>query len=286
MKEKIILGTAQFGLNYGINNERGKIPESEIIEILSLAYNNDITFLDTAEAYGDAQKRIGKVLGKHTELKFNIITKFFNKNFNGNFRERIVSDLNTLKVNTLYAYFFHNKKDFEDNSEKLSQLTRIKEEGLIKKIGVSLYTNEEVEDVLNKEYKIDIIQLPFNLLDNDNKKGDILKRMKDKGIEVHTRSVFLQGLFFKKDLPENLLPLLPYTNTLRKIAADYSISLEKLAINYCINHSYIDKVLIGVDSKEQLKKNIDSVGKIDKRILSKINTIDVENTQLLNPSNW
>lgn len=283
---KIVIGTANFGLDYGINNDKGKLTDAEIIEILYLAFINNITYLDTAEAYGDAQKRIGKVLEKHPELKFNIITKFYNHEFNGNFRERVENDINALKVKKLYGYLFHKKNDFDKYYNKLPQLVELKKEGLIKKIGVSLYSNNEIEDVLNKDFQVDIIQIPFNVLDNNNKRGEILSGVKKRGIEIHTRSAFLQGLFFKKELPGNLLALQPYLNSLLQISKEMSLPIEQLALNYCLNQPFIDKVLIGIDSKKQLRENLKVVDKMDSKILNKINAIDVTNTQLLNPTNW
>ena len=184
---------------------------------------------------------------------------------------------------------FHSYNDFKMNiNNDPKVLDKIKNSGLVKKIGVSVYSNDEIEELIN--YKnIGLIQLPFNLFDNEYQRKEILEKAKKRNIEIHTRSVFLQGLFFKNINTLNTI-LLPFKNDLIKlglILKNYNIDMNSLALNYAINKPYIDKVLIGVDSLEQLKNNIKATESIcDKSIYRKIDTIKVENTELLNPSNW
>ncbi len=195
---KIILGTVQFGLDYGINNKAGKPTYDTIKEILDLSFKKNINFLDTAEAYGDSQEKIGNY-HSHSSNVFRVITKFSpsRKDLPNNISERIKCNLNTLKVESLYSYMFHSYTDFKTYFSLFKkELLSMKNEGLIKKIGVSLNSNEEIEDVLNCNH-IDLIQLPFNLLDNNNQRKKTLIKAKEKGLEIHTRSVFLQGLFLK-----------------------------------------------------------------------------------------
>tara|TARA_Y100000766_G_C18492710_1_gene405563 strand:- start:65 stop:556 length:492 start_codon:yes stop_codon:yes gene_type:complete len=163
----------------------------------------------------------------------------------------------------------------------------MKNEGLIKKIGVSLNSNEEIEDVLKCDY-IDLIQLPFNLLDNNNQRKKILIKAKEMGVEIHTRSVFLQGLFFKKlkSLEGNLKCLEIYLKQLHELTSE-NLKINDIALNYAINQPFIDAVLIGVDNPNQLNLNLQSVNKyLPKSILEDINSIKVNEKELLNPFNW
>jgi len=284
--DKIILGTVQFGLDYGINNKAGRPSDIELEKILLQAYDNNIFFLDTAEAYGDAQKRIGAFHLSHPNRKFNIISKFHEPAFFGNFRIHIFNDLRELNTDILYAYLFHNLNDLKKYSKNVDQLIKLKEEGFICKLGVSLYTIDEIEQVLNKFDFIDLIQIPFNIFDNINQKGNIILKMKEKGIEVHTRSAFLQGLFFNKKLPNKLISLQPYIDILYKLSSKYSLPVSELALNYCLCQPNISKVLIGVDTESQLIENISGVNQLSSEILEEINNIYIENTKLLNPVNW
>ncbi|WBX74535.1 aldo/keto reductase [Tenacibaculum pacificus] len=289
IKNKLILGTVQFGLNYGINNSVGKPSTENIKAILNLAFNNGIELLDTAEAYGNSQERIGEYHQNSTH-KFQVITKFSSvvKGLSLNIKERVFQNIKTLQIDSLYGYMFHSFSDFENYYPSFEkELISLKKDGVITKIGVSLYSNEEFEKVLEYE-NISLVQLPFNLLDNEIKRNKILSKAKNKGIEIHTRSAFLQGLFFKQanDLNKNLKPLSSPINKLQNLCSeDYKIN--DLALNYVYSQKNISKVLIGVDTIEQLKSNLESINKsISKEQLKVINTINIKETDLLNPSNW
>lgn len=287
---KVILGTAQFGLDYGINNLNGKPSDFTVKQILDFAYDNNIRYLDTAEAYGDSQSRIGKYL-ENSINKFNIITKFSPSvnDLPEDMIQRVLNNLKILNTESLYCYMFHSFNDFcsyfESNREKIGYL---KERNYIKKVGVSIYTNDELEKVLAYG-NVDLIQLPFNLLDNDNLRGPLLKKARLMNIEVHSRSVFLQGLFFRdlNKLRGNLSPLKKYIEMLQLITLKHNISMGDLALNYACENNNIDKVLIGVENLNQLESNIQSLAhSFDKSIFSEIYQIKVKETSLLNPSNW
>ena len=289
MNSKLILGTVQFGLDYGVNNTSGKPSKENIKSILDFAYNSGIQLLDTAEAYGDSQNKIGEYHNNSTN-KFNVITKF-NSNTEGfslNIIERVYNNLKILDVDKLYCYMFHSFDGFNKYFEKYRKdLLILKRDGIINNIGVSLYSNDELESVL-KFNEITLVQLPFNLLDNNNKRGNIIKKAKAKGIEIHTRSAFLQGLFFKNtsELTIKIKLLEPYLNLLNDLC-DEDYKMNDLALNYVCNQKNIDKVLIGVDNVQQLESNILSEKKyIKKELTNNIEAIDVEETKLLNPSNW
>lgn len=287
---KIILGTVQFGLNYGINNTEGKPSVAAVKAILDAAYSNNITMLDTAEAYGDSQEVIGNYHRK-SQNKFKIVTKFsFTRiDLPENWIDRVKKNLEALAVDHLYCYMFHNYNDFlARHTKNRDIIQKLKEEGLIRKFGISVYSNEEIEQVINHK-EIDVIQLPFNLLDNYSQRNEVLKKAKEKGIEIHTRSVFLQGLFFKNidELPLKIQPLKKELMKIRKLTRINKISLSDLALNYVYSQSLIDNVLIGVDSVNHLNENIKSLqANIPSLIFDQINTIEVKNKALLNPSNW
>tara|TARA_B100002052_G_scaffold293064_1_gene315611 strand:+ start:926 stop:1801 length:876 start_codon:yes stop_codon:yes gene_type:complete len=285
---KLILGTVQFGLNYGINNNEGKPSKKKVKDILDYAYLNGIRFLDTAEAYGDSQIRIGEYHRLSTN-KYNVITKFFPqaKNMSKKIYERVNNNISNLGINELYCYMFHSFKDYNDYFTIFKKdLNLLKQKGKIKKIGVSIYSNDELK-VLIKNNDIDLVQLPFNLLDNSRKREKILLKAKSLNIEIHTRSVFLQGLFFKdqKNIPVQINKLIPYLKKINSLTT--KSRLNDLALNYVYSKDYIDHVLIGVDNVDQLKSNINSLEKCStKNKFAEIDKINVKDYLLLNPSNW
>lgn len=290
MKNKIILGTVQFGLDYGINNPNGKPNQILVNELLDTALEKEVVILDTAEAYGDSQEVIGRY-HQQSKRKFKIITKFSSSRTDlpSDINARVKINIKTLAVDSLYCYMFHNYADFKAYYPVFkSNIAELKEEGLIKKIGVSIYTNEELEDLLNFE-AIEVVQLPFNLLDNAKHRASILKRAKAKGIEIHTRSAFLQGLFFKEEeaIPESIQPLNSALNKIKRMAESHNLEISCLALNYVCQKEYIDNVLIGVDTVKQLKENLELIeNQLAKDVMLEVDQIDVEEKSLLNPSNW
>lgn len=282
MSDKLILGTVQFGLNYGVNNTQGKPERENVFQILSFAYKNGIRYLDTAELYGNSHDLIGEFHQLNPDKKFEIITKFPH-DFNISLEDKINTYLDQLAVNHIHAILFHSFESYK--THKIELIEKINN---VDKIGVSVYTNEQMEVVIN-DSNIDIIQLPFNLLDNTNLRGDLLKKAKEKNKIIHTRSAFLQGLFFmKKDSPNKIRAKLEKElNIIFDISLKYSISLGSLALNYCLRQPNIDGVLIGVDSLAQLKENISyAVSDISDEYVRDINTIRINDVELLNPSLW
>lgn len=286
MSAKLILGTVQFGLNYGINNISGKPSVEAIEKIFRKAYASGIRQLDTAEAYGDAQKLIGLFHQKQNIL-FDVNTKFkgVKTELLSNELAKVIDELKVEKINT---WFYHSFADYSNYPGLLKELTDIKKQGLIKKIGVSVYSNTEFEKVIGDE-AVDVIQLPFNLLDNFSYRGALLVKAKQQLKTIQVRSVFLQGLFFKDltTLPVYLLPLKPYLIKLHQLSEDKGLSMESLCLQYTNAQNYIDEIIIGVDTEEQLERNIQALNsQLDQETREAIDNIKVTETELLYPYNW
>lgn len=286
MVNKLILGTAQFGLNYGINNLLGKPKKETVFEILSYAYENGIRFLDSAELYGNAHDIIGEFHKIYPSKKFQIITKLPH-DFDGVLDNKIKNYLNQLNIDSLNAILFHSFDSYVRHKLHLEDIVKCKNIDF-KYLGVSVYTNEQMNEVIN-DVNIDIIQIPFNLFDNLNLRGELLIKAKSKNKLIHTRSAFLQGLFFmKKDNPNSIrIKLENEFNIVESISFKSSISIGSVALNYCLLQPNIDGVLVGVDSLHQLKENISySKQNIPHQFLDQINSIRVDNVELLNPTMW
>ncbi len=284
---KFILGTVQMGLNYGVNNTNGKVSLEESHEILEYAFDNGIKILDSAEAYGNAHEVIGLFHKNHPNKSFEIITKLPHQ-FDADINDKVNTYLTDLQVSQLHALLFHSFSSYKKNISNFRVLTDLKASGKIKHIGVSVYTNEEIEAVLLND-EVDIIQLPFNLFDNSNLRGDILEKANSKGKIIHTRSALLQGLFFKAIDSENktVQSLKHEMSQLSNISKTSKAPIAQLALNYCLQQKTIDNVLIGVDSKQQLEDNLNSLNyTLENRTVNEINNIKVANINLLNPSLW
>ena len=288
MSSKLILGTVQLGLEYGINNSIGKPKKNEVLNLLKVAYSSGIRVLDTAEVYGNAHQLIGNYHKKQERFKFKVISKLPHDIEQSLIKSKVLEYLEIMYVKTLDVIMFHSFDSFQSNYNSLDTLNELKSEGLINNIGVSVYTNTQLESLLNEDL-ITVVQLPFNVLDNYSVRGDLINKLKEKGKMIHTRSAFLQGLFFKK-ITDNLSivqALKPHLKTLDYIAKKQGCSMEELALSYCISQNNIDNVIIGVDSISQLKANIKAAAyEVNEETLKFVNNITVENLYLLNPSLW
>jgi len=281
--DKIILGTAQFGMKYGITN-KGKIKSSEIFRILNFLKRKKINFLDTAYAYKSSEREIGKYFVKKRG-KFNIITKYSfknNKTLSGQF-QKTFSSLGYLP-HTIMA---HSCKDYL-NPLFHKQIKKIQDKHYIKNLGVSIYNVEELNKILNYK-KPDVVQIPVNIFDKRFFDKKVIKKLKKNSVKIIGRSVFLQGLLFKdkeyifknfRNIKKSYLKLL-------KIAKKEGVSLSQLSLIWTYNLKELDNIVLGVDSLDHLRENLNTLKKkISKKSLLQIQKINLNNHIILNPYLW
>lgn len=294
---QLILGTVQLGMDYGINNKSGKPDFEKAFEILNYAFNNGICLLDTANAYGDSEEIIGNFI-KDTGNDFNIITKLSScgkiEDLNSFVMNQINNSLERLSKEVIDLYLIHDFNDLIVNNNLIDILSSIKDSGKIKKIGVSLYDPSELEYlILNHSENIDFVQIPFNILDSRWLSNNLLTETKNNGINIFVRSIFLQGLIFMEDEVEMNkidLSLKFYLKNLKKFAESKHISMSRFAIDYVCSFDEIDGILIGCETVEQLKDNINQFnGEISINDGDKLKIIELtENIpeKIIDPRKW
>ena len=189
---KIALGTAQWGLDYGIANTNGMPSDDELKEIISTANKAGINMFDTAVHYGTAEKRLGGHLSNECE----IVTKVGSFSSNNRLKDQLKNSFKNFQRDTIYGCLFHNANELKENKFLWEELLAYKKGGAISKIGYSLYEPTELLSLLELGFVPDIVQVPYSIL--DRKFEPYFELLKGKGVEIHIRSVFLQGLFFKK----------------------------------------------------------------------------------------
>lgn len=284
---KLILGSVQFGLYYGINNNSGIPNDQDLGDILDYAHTNGVFTIDSAEAYGTALERIGQYQSK-SHKHFDVISKLTIVDGVSSVSSSITRMIRSLNTDSLAGVLIHDVVQYMSESSLMSVLSEVKREGLVRAIGVSVYTNRQLEHAIQDE-QVDIIQVPYNLLDNQALRGTLLARAKSFGKTLHVRSVFLQGLFFKDPnaLPDMLLPLKSALSKIRHISEEFDIPMNVLALGYALRNPSIDGVIVGVDSLQQLQKNIAAChSNIPQECIQEIDSIQITNNQLLNPSTW
>lgn len=282
--EKIILGTVQFGLNYGINNQSGQVSLEEVKNILKLAKKAGISTLDTSYAYGNSEYLLGQSL-RIKKMNFKIISKY--PKIDDSVQNIFQESLSRLGQNKLYGYLIHHFDFYQSHPEIWEDFIELKKQGRVLKIGFSLYSYEQMQYLLDRKISFDLLQFPYNIFDRQFE--PYLSQLKKLGVEIHTRSVFLQGLFFKElsTLGGKLIELKPYLEKLHQYCIYKNMSVGQLALNFVANNPSIDGILIGVDCREQLQSNINTISAgIDTSDVDFINSLKIKETDLLNPVNW
>ena len=280
---KLVLGSAQFGMPYGIANSTGQISQDEVSKILNFASKNNINTIDTAKNYGNSEISIGKYLKKSSNSKWSIITKISQDR---GIYDQITDSIEKLSVlpNVVMA---HNAELYVSKKFQI-ELEQVFEKHTFK-IGVSIYTENDIDKVLNAGLKPDIIQVPINILDSRLYRKDIISKLYQNNIEIHARSVFLQGLFYLplNELDERFVDAIPFLEKLHKIAKKYNVKLSELSLLWLASLKEISKIIIGVDSLSHLQMHLVTISKkLENRAFDEALSIHYENKELLNPLTW
>lgn len=272
---KLVLGTVQFGLQYGINSA-GRPSAEQVLDILDNAKAGGIQILDTSSAYGNAEEVLGSV---KAGSNFMIVSKY--PKCDKTVEETFSNSLKILGTDHLYGYLLHHFEVYRENKAVWNDFVQLQKDGKVDRIGFSLYEPWELDLILNDGIPFSLIQVPFNIFDRQFE--PYFQKLKEMDVEIHVRSTFLQGLFFKdrNSLPEKLEPLKKHLLQLDEYAACKGITVCDLALNCNLQNPYIDGVLIGVDNKDQLMQNFTSVKDVEIDI-----DIQVEDPELLKPVNW
>lgn len=282
------IGTAQFGLNYGISNNVGQVSTKELNKILLYAKKNKILSLDTAIEYGDSEKFLGrnnisdwKVVTKLPKISENIkdIPKWIN--------QQISSSLLRLNVPKLHGLLLHSPIDLiSKNGKEIWKTIQIKkDENLIEKIGFSIYDPEELE-ILWDSFRPDIVQSPFNILDRRIKTSGWLQKLNKNSVEVQVRSVFLQGLLLMNSEDRNRLfyKWQSIWDIYDSWLIDNNISALEASLWFVLSEKNIDITVIGVESKKHLNEIISiSNSNFHIKFPEELSSNDLD---LINPFNW
>lgn len=281
---KIAIGTANFGLDYGINNSAGKLEFHEITNILDHASSYGIDTIDTAQVYGTSEDVLGRYFENCTK-DFRVITKLQIENQNV-VSKKLDNSLAKLKLQKLYGCLFHTFKNFEDNPKSLFELQNFRQKGLIEKIGFSLYYPDQLQKLFSDGVEFQLLQIPYNIF--DRRFEPYFSELSDRNIEIHVRSVFLQGLVFKKELPYYFSPIKPKLLKLQEIARNSNIEIQTLCLNFVISNNLVTRTVLGIDNLAQLTELI-NIARYSERISNlniNLNELNEINENMIVPLNW
>ncbi len=287
---KLIIGTAQWGIDYGISNNEGKTDYGEVKKILELAEQNNISALDTAKAYGDSEKVIGNLKSNETE----VITKVIIGNQDRDARQiktmiraSVYESYEIMGRTPLRGVLVHDPKNMRSNEENTGweTLRSMKEEGYIERLGLSIEDpNEAIE--LSKLYIPDIIQMPMNVFDQRATKSGALEGLKKRGIEIHIRSVFLQGLLLMnpKDIDNYFKPWINNIANWQEYCQNENRTRIEGALLPIIREELIDKFIVGIASSQQLKEILKALENLGET--KSVEDFSIDDNKLINPSRW
>lgn len=287
---KLALGTVQFGLDYGISNADGKVSPTEIDAILQWAQAHHIDTLDCAATYGSSEQVLGET---KLSQNFSIISKTPSlENVSISIAKQLSQSLSKLKRDNIDGLLLHNCDDListQKAQETYQQLKRLKTQGLVNKIGVSVYTTEQLIQIINN-FDIDLVQLPINCFDQRFLKPGLLEELVQKNIEVHCRSAFLQGLLLmdNKSVPDYFADYQKYFQNFEALAQQLNCSKLTLALSIVAQNPLIERIVIGCCNKKQLEEIIQSYQMAQHLDLSTINfqSLACSEPALINPSLW
>lgn len=261
---ELCLGTVQFGMKYGINNQIGRQPtRDESFEMLDYAIDHGIDTIDTACAYGEAEEIIGdyvRACGKKHNIK--VISKLRPNVIDGRKpAEKIVAEecknsLRRLSMEQLDGYLLHTP-EYIYHEEILAALVGLKKEGYVKNIGVSIYDLKEGYAAIDTGV-VDYIQLPYSILDQRGIKEGFISAAKRAGIKIFTRSAFLQGLFIMETglVPKHLQNAVPYLEKIENVLEQYEADKISAILQFVKQERQIDYLVFGVEKLEQLEEDI------------------------------
>mgnify|MGYP001382230302 CR=1 FL=1 len=282
----LAIGTAQFGLDYGISNFSGKVKLEEVKKIIRFAKISGIDTIDTARDYGDSEESIGKcdISSFKVVTKIGTITGHEDNIYNWS-KQEVKSSLKKLGIEKMHGILLHRPLELlsKNGDELFKSISKIKRDKLVEKIGVSVYSIDDLINIVDK-FDIDIVQLPINIINQEIINSGFLKVLKRKKIEIHARSCFLQGLLL---LDYNEIPLkfkkwsnifLDWHNWLKK----NNINAVQGCLSFINSIDGIDKVIVGIENVSQLKELINYSNNKDIKNFPDLFSNDID---LIDPSN-
>lgn len=281
----LALGTVQFGLPYGVTNASGQVSEAEVADILEYARDNGIRTLDTASEYGASEVILGNVGVK----SFDVVTKFPAQippvNHTSWAIDSVASSLQRLRLPHVHGVLFHRPEHVSAfNPDSLQNcIDELKQLGYVQKVGVSVYCPSELDDVL-RVFTPDIVQLPYNAFDQRFRSSGWLDRLSTLNVDVHIRSVFLQGVLLEglDRLPTRFKRWNDQFEHWSHVCEDFGGDRVAVALA-AVNHPAIYRIVVGVQSRNQLTDIVNSY-EIAKSLTVPDVSIDDEN--LILPTKW
>lgn len=256
---KLALGTAQFGLAYGVSNASGQVSFEETMGILSAAREIGIDTVDTAVAYGDSERILGRVGMSDWSVISKLPAMPLGVTDVATWVEgQLHASMGRLGISQLDGLLLHRPEQLLGpyGAPLWSAIEDLRREGIVNKIGVSVYSYNELPALLSGR-NIDLVQAPLNILDRSLVDSGWASRLNNQGIELHVRSAFLQGLLLmEKERPERFSHWQPLWSQWQEWLLEHQLTPVQACLRYCLSVPEVDRVVVGVESALQLSEII------------------------------
>ena len=259
---RLIFGTASLSGNYGISNPKNETDGLRASELIAAAQKIGISSFDTAPVYGDAEILLGKYLEKKVTNQIDSKISMVDCISFNRIQTSIQLSLDRIEVDHLDVLYLHEEEALfqTSNSDLISDLQKLRELGYFKKIGVSIYTMEQLRKINTYFPQIEVIQVPENICDRRFRKSKLVEELADSGMEFVVRSIFLQGLLLMKpaDVQARMSSALPAIESLNRFASQEGRSLTDLCLAYAMNLKWCSGVIISAYNAQQLHELVTS----------------------------
>jgi aryl-alcohol dehydrogenase-like predicted oxidoreductase/spore coat polysaccharide biosynthesis protein SpsF (cytidylyltransferase family) len=263
-QSQLTLGSAQFGMPYGVANQTGMPPADEITRIIHSAIDHGVTHIDTAQLYGESESRIGAALAGRWRSRVHVITKLGSiqtdavAEMQSAVTESVVQSLKLLGGERVDTLLLHRAADRTRAGGAIwDMLLDLRQQGLVGRLGVSVQDREEF-DRAAVDPDVELIQMPFNLLDRRWERLALTRH----NLTIHARSVFLQGLL--TSVPAARWPVVAgldavdLVEKLRQLALEFGRqNVADLALAFVRAQPWVDSLVIGVETGAQLSENLE-----------------------------
>jgi aryl-alcohol dehydrogenase-like predicted oxidoreductase len=291
---RLVLGTAQHGMSYGIANKTGRPALHTVESMVAEAWDHGVREFDTAQAYGESESVLGRVLNSlGITRQARVISKLhpgLDHQDSKALDSALQQTLTRLGQARLYGLMLHREKLLDLWDAGLSEtLHSFVDRGLVEHIGVSVYTPQAAIRALQQS-DIDLVQMPANIFDRRFEKAGVLREAQRWRKQVYVRSVYLQGLLLMRvdDLPASMRFAIPVMERLEEFSSKTGFSRQQLALGYVRSVYPAQKVVLGCETLQQVTDNLqlwlaELPEKIIAALCAKFNNID---EKIVNPSLW
>ena len=293
MINKLTIGSANFGLEYGIANNK-KLSGEEVFKILESALDSDVWGIDTAKAYGDAERVIGRFFAQKGKV-FKVITKLPEKEYSRpkDVEREILESLENMNIQFIDFVLMHSYKTYKKYGKIIVPvLSSLCKDKIIGSYGISVYHPDEALNLIAAVKDKVAIEFPLNLFDRRFLKDNVIGKMKAEGNLLFARSVFLQGLFFLEEsgLKGDFERITDKIKIIRELSGEFNMSPAHMALLFVITNPFLDGVVLGVDSKEHLSTNLscftkENIERFD-FVRSRLLELETEDEDILLPYRW